>query len=166
MSPLLRIAIIGCVVLSVACTPDGKPMPIGGRTAANQEPERNQGPIDVAESDARRAPILDSLRRTLEEDLEQPLRLDYAAVRERGGWAFATAYPRTPSGAQIDWMRTRYADDRRSGILEDDATHALLQKRGEGWEVREFSIGSPDNAWMNWGREYDAPEEIFWGSGG
>ena len=87
-------------------------------------------------------------------------------MRERGGWAFATVYPRTQTGAQIDWMRTHYADERRSGLLEDDAAYALLQKRDDTWKVREFSIGSPDNAWMDWGREHGAPKEIFWVAGG
>jgi hypothetical protein len=161
MTVAIRIAIAALFLCAAACTPEGEPMPIGGRTV-----EIHAGPIDVSEADPRRASILDSLRRTLEDDLDQPLRLEYVTVRERGGWAFATVYPRTPAGAQIDWMRTHYADERRSGLLEDDAAYALLQKRGDAWKVREFSIGSPDNAWMDWGREHGAPKEIFWVAGG
>ncbi|MFZ5638218.1 MAG: hypothetical protein ACOY82_16700 [Pseudomonadota bacterium] len=156
----VRIAIALCL-LSTACTPEGDPMPIGGRTVVIHD-----GPIDVGESDPRRAGIVDSMQRALEEDLEQPLRLEISSLREREGWAFATVYARTPGGAQIDWMRTHYADERRAGILEDDTTYVLLQLRGDAWKVRELSIGSPDNGWMEWGREYRAPKEIFWLAGG
>lgn len=156
MALTARIAIPLFAFFITACTPDGKPMPIGGRTV-----EIHEGPTDVAEGDPRRAPLLDSLRLELEDDLDQPLRLDVQSLRERGGWAFAIVYPRTPGGAQIDYMRTHYADERRSGILEEDSTYALLRRRDDGWEVREFSIGSPDNAWMGWGRKHDAPPEIF-----
>jgi hypothetical protein len=160
MSTAIRIAIVLCL-LSAACTPEGEPMPIGGRTV-----EIHEGPIDVGETDPRRAPIADSMRRALEDDLEQPLRVEISSLRERDGWAFATVYARTPAGAQIDWTRTHYADERRSGVLEDDTTYLLLQRRGDAWNVRELSIGSPDNAWMDWGREYGAPKEIFWLAGG
>lgn len=160
MSIALRIAIALCV-LSTACTPEGEPMPIGGRTV-----RIHAGPIDVTATDARRTAIADRLQRALEDDLEQPLQLEISSLRERDGWAFATLYPRTPEGAQIDWMRTHYADERRAGILEDDTTYVLLQRRGDAWKVRELSIGSPDNAWMDWGREHGAPKEIFWLAGG
>jgi hypothetical protein len=161
MPAAVRIAIAALLLSVAACTPEGEPMPIGGRTV-----EIHDGPIDVAETDPRRAPILAEVQRTLEDDLEQPLRLEYVTLRERSGWAFATVYARTPAGGQIDWMRTHYADERRSGILEDDTTYVLLRKRGDGWKVREFSIGSPDNGWMDWGREHGAPKEIFWLAGG
>lgn len=161
MPVAVRIAIAALLLFVGACTPDGQPMPIGGRTV-----EIHDGPIDVSETDPRRAPIVAELQRTLEDDLEQSLRIDVSQLREREGWAFATVYARTPSGAQIDWMRTHYADERRAGILEDDTTYVLLRKRGDGWKVSEFSIGSPDNAWMDWGREHGAPKEIFWLAGG
>lgn len=147
--------------LLIACTPEGEPMPIGGRTA-----EVHTGPIDVFEGDPRHAPLLESLRLELEEDLGQPLRLEVQRLRERDGWAFAVVSPRTPSNGQIDWMQTHYADDRRSGVLEEDTTFALLRRHDDGWRVREFSIGSPTNDWMKWGREHGAPQEIFWLAGG
>lgn len=155
------VSIVGLALAIAGCTPEGKPLPIGGRTA-----EIHDGPIDVAENDPRRAPLMAELRRVLEDDLEQALRIEISTLRERDGWAFAMVYARTPSGAQIDWMRTHYADERRAGILEDDTIYVLLRKRDEAWKVREFEVGPADNGWMEWGREHDAPKEIFWLAGG
>jgi hypothetical protein len=156
--PVAAFAIAG---LLAACTPEGEPMPIGGRTV-----EVPSGPIDVTEGDPRHAPLLAVMHAAFAEDLEQPVLLDVQRLRERSGWAFAEVYPRTPAGQQIDYLRTRYEDERRSGILEDDAAFILLRYDNGVWRVRELSLNIPGNAWDTWAREHGAPPEIFHLAGG
>ena len=163
MRSLIRHPIAALAIASLlgACTPEGDPMPIGGRTV-----EIASGPIDVTEGDPRHGPLLAAMRDAFAEDLAQPVSLDVQRLRERKGWAFAVVHPRTPTGQPIDYMRTRYADERRSGILEDDAAFILLRHDNGIWRVRELSLSIPGNDWDTWAREHRAPAEIFHLAGG
>ena len=81
-------------------------------------------------------------------------------LREQDGWAFASVRPRTADGKPIDFLRTRYAERQRDGVLDGDGTYALLSRRGGAWKVVQFDVGPTDVAWAAWPEEFGAPAAV------
>ncbi|MBX9402120.1 lysozyme inhibitor LprI family protein [Lysobacter sp. BMK333-48F3] len=123
-------------------------------------PSAATAPIEVGVGDPRRAPLLAALKAVLAKDLGQPVTLRVDLLREQGGWAFASVRPRTADGQPIDFLRTRYAERQRDGLLDGDGTYALLAKRGGAWKVVQFDLGPTDVSWAAWPEEFGAPTAV------
>ena len=128
--------------------------------SAGAAPSASAAPIEVGVGDPRRAPLLAALKAVLAKDLGQPVTLRVDLLREQNGWAFASVRPRTADGKPIDFLRTRYAERQRDGILDGDGTYALLSKRGGTWTVVQFDIGPTDVSWAAWPEEFGAPTTV------
>lgn len=123
-------------------------------------PSAAAAPIEVGVGDPRRAPLLAALKAALSEDLGQPVTLRVDLLREQGGWAFASVRPRTATGRPIDFLRTRYAERQRDGLLDGDGTYALLAQRGGAWKVVQFDLGPTDVSWAAWPEEFGTPTAV------
>ncbi|WP_363796323.1 lysozyme inhibitor LprI family protein [Lysobacter firmicutimachus] len=127
---------------------------------AGAAPSAAAAPIEVGIGDPRRAPLLAALKAVLAKDLGQPVTLRVDLLREQDGWAFASVRPRTADGKPIDFLRTRYAERQRDGVLDGDGTYALLSRRGGAWKVVQFDVGPTDVAWAAWPEEFGAPAAV------
>lgn len=123
-------------------------------------PSASALPMDVGVGDPRRAPLLAALKAVLAQDLGQPVTLRVDLLREQNGWAFASVRPRTAAGQPIDFLRTRYAERQRDGLLDGDGTYALLAQRGGAWKVLQFDLGPTDVSWAAWPEEFGAPNAV------
>jgi hypothetical protein len=117
----------------------------------------------VAGSDERRA-ILGGLRPAIQGDLGQKLIFVVDALSVSRDFAFVIATPRGPSGAMIDYSKTRYAQELRDGVLDggnNAQVIALLRYRNGVWKVLTFVIGPTDVAYADWWSRFNAPKSIF-----
>jgi len=115
----------------------------------------------VGRDDARRKPLLEAARKSVEKDLGQPIRFVVVELRVRENWAFAHLRPQTPDGRPIDLTKTRYADPYEAGFLDGDDIYALLRAHGSTWKLTTFVLGPTDVAWAAWPEEYGAPAELL-----
>jgi hypothetical protein len=118
-------------------------------------------PRDIGPGDPLRKPLLDALRPTVEKDLGQPVRFVVEKLRRQQGWVFIVAYPQTPAGRSIDFMKTRHAERAEAGLLDGDTLYALLQQRGQKWTVLDYVIGPTDVTYAGWPDDYGAPPALF-----
>jgi hypothetical protein len=113
---------------------------------------------------AERKAILNGLRPAIERDLGRKVIFEVGKLSVQGEFAFADVIPRQPSGAKIDYLKTRYASVYRNGDLDGGANapvYALLRFRAGAWHVVQFAIGPTDVAYADWWRLYGAPKPIF-----
>lgn len=120
--------------------------------------------LHPAPGTAERKAILDGLRPAVERDLHQKVVFEVQTLNVQDGFAFLDGIPRTASGGNIDYSRTRYAAELEEGILDggDDANiFALLKLNGAKWKLLTFVIGPTDVAYADWWRRFRAPKAIF-----
>jgi hypothetical protein len=113
---------------------------------------------------AERKAILDGLRPVIEKDLGQKVIFEVNELSVADGFVFAAVVPRTQSGGKIDYLKTRYANEMREGVLDggrDAPLYALLRYRNAAWHVVTFVIGPTDVAYAGWWKQYGAPKAIF-----
>ena len=77
-----------------------------------------------------------------------------------GEWAFAYVTPKRPGGGEIFYVYTRYQAAVDEGMF-DDQVYALLRETPAGWLVYEYRLGATDVPWLEWGRLYPVPWEVF-----
>lgn len=124
-------------------------------------PAQAQTVTSPAAGTAQRGEILDALRPVIAKDLGQPVKFVVDQMRVQSDWAFIIAHPQTPEGAQIDFSKTRYAEQLEMGVLDGDILYALLRKRGGKWVVVTFMIGPTDVGWMDWQETHGAPKGLI-----
>ncbi|NML06168.1 hypothetical protein [Sphingomonas sp. G-3-2-10] len=129
--------------------------------AAGGVPAASAQAVQVGLGDPSRAQLLDTLRSAIAEDLKQPVKFVVREMRTYRGWAFVTASPRTPAGAEIDFGKTHYAEQQEAGVLDGDTVYALLRQERGTWRVVTFVIGPTDVAWEAWPDEHGAPKQLF-----
>jgi hypothetical protein len=167
----------GCVTINV---PGGGGKSGGGSTPATSGSEIASAPSEVtaapdtgpvvtppadalhspAQGGAERKAILDSLRPPIEADVGQSVVFKVNRIRVQDGWAFVNAQPLRPSGATVDYSKTRYRAQIEAGAF-DDAVSALLHHQNGAWKVVVFDIGATDVVWDPWPAQYGAPKGIF-----
>jgi hypothetical protein len=108
--------------------------------------------------------ILNALRVPVEQKLGQKVLFVVDGVTVQDGFAFVAGRPVQPSGADIDYAGTPYAEQVQAGAF-DDAIYALVRWTGGSWKVLTYNIGATDVAWSPWAAEYGAPAAIFPGLG-
>lgn len=106
-----------------------------------------------------RKAIMDALRVPVEADLRQPVIFKVLFLRANSQWACLNATPLRPDSTRLDYRKTRYQEQIREGMFEDNVA-ALLKKMAGRWTVVTFHIGHTDAIWMGWDREFGAPSSI------
>ncbi|MCB1486905.1 MAG: hypothetical protein KDJ88_05535 [Bauldia sp.] len=107
-----------------------------------------------------RAAILDGLRPMVEAEVGAPVEFVVEDLRVIGEWAFAYVTPQRPGGGEIFYVYTRYQAAVDEGMF-DDQVYALLRETPAGWLVYEYRLGATDVPWLEWGRLYPVPWEVF-----
>lgn len=103
--------------------------------------------------------MLTTLRRAVEAELGQPVRIEIDDRRGNQRWGFVTAVARSPDGGAIDYASTKYAPDIEDGVF-DDWLCALLERDGEEWRVVALEIGATDVPFVDWPERYGVPRDI------
>ncbi len=110
---------------------------------------------------AERQQLLDAARATVERKLGRDgVRFDVQQIRAGDGWAFLYAHMQDADGNLIDYAGTSLADAAKQGYVSPDYV-ALLQRAGDGWELRADAIGPTDIVWLAWPEKYGAPHDLF-----
>ena len=107
-----------------------------------------------------RKTILDALRGPLERDLKQKIVFVTENFKVQGNWAYVDGVPQGAAGKDLDYSRTRYADQVESGAF-DHNFFALLKKTGGKWKITTYAIGCTDVCYLDWWRLHKAPKAIF-----
>lgn len=111
---------------------------------------------------AERKAIMDALRAPVMQDLGQRVVFVVEDLKVKDGWAFLFGTPRQPNLKAVDYRKTRYAEDVKEGMFDDNIS-ALLHRESGAWKVKAFIIGATDVPWVPWPEEFGAPREIFRG---
>lgn len=109
---------------------------------------------------ALRKAVLDGLRPMVVAEVGGPVEFGSVDMRVLGEWAFVTAVPQRPGGGQIAYLFTRYQAEWESGMF-GGAVAALLRQTPSGWLVYEYDLGATDVVWLDWGKFYPVPPEVF-----
>lgn len=104
--------------------------------------------------------VLDAARVPVEKDVGQPVVFAVRHLRVAEDWAFVHGVPERPDGRPIDYAKTIYAEDVRSGTFSGHAA-VLLARDGAGWRVITYSIGFGDVVWDTWDEEFGAPAWLW-----
>ncbi|MDP2232812.1 MAG: alpha/beta fold hydrolase [Actinomycetota bacterium] len=134
------------------------------RTALKTPPTPSKDLHHPAFGSEERKAILNALRPVIERDLGQKVIFEVSDLAAKEDFVFAAVVPRKPSGAKIDYSKTRYASLLRQGWFDggsDADVFALLRFQKGTWHVMTFVIGPTDVAYVSWWREYGAPKAIF-----
>jgi hypothetical protein len=89
---------------------------------------------------------------------------DVNVINVQSGFAFVDAIPRRPSGAKINYNKTRLRARFRNDLLgggADAPVYALLAFESDHWDLITYVIGPTDVAYATWWQEYSAPKAIF-----
>lgn len=107
-----------------------------------------------------RAAIFAALRAPVSKELKQSVSFLANDFKIQGNWAFINGQAQNPKGSKINWKITDYQDIAGSDAF-DDNLFALLKKTGGKWRVATYAIGCTDVCYLDWGKQYKAPGEIF-----
>lgn len=107
-----------------------------------------------------RKALMDALRVPVESELKSKVVFKVDALKVQGAWAFMRGVPQQPSGARMDYRKSRYQQQIREGFFEDWIC-ALWRKQGNSWTVVRYFIGATDVVYDGWDREFGAPSAIF-----
>lgn len=119
------------------------------------------GPRSVRVGDPLRRPLLDALRTSVADELNQPVQFVVDRLKVQGDWAFFAGSVQRPDGRPIDFARAGYAEAIADGVFDGPSTYGLLRRQGGRWTVVVHVIGPTDVAWLGWHDEYGAPESLF-----
>ncbi len=107
-----------------------------------------------------RKAILNALRLPVQRDLGQKVTFVTNHLNVRGTWAFVGGDPRKADGGEIDYSKTKYAEQVADGVF-DGNVFALLRKTSGKWRITKYQIGCTDVCYSDWWKTYRAPKAIF-----
>jgi len=119
-----------------------------------------QGVIEPKRGTALRKDLLDTVRVKVERDVKSNVLFKVETLRTDGYWAFLSAVPVTASLADIDYTKTKFAQQYEQGMFDNVVT-VLLKKNDVRWQVIEYSIGATDAAFVDWPLKYGVPKEVL-----
>jgi hypothetical protein len=108
-----------------------------------------------------RAEILNAARPVFSRDVGGPIEFVVHRLNVMGNWAFGDVYLQRPGGGQIDWRRTKYAEDFKEGMFDPGGSFFLARRAASRWTVVEFATGPTDVAWDGWRQDRHLPEALF-----
>jgi hypothetical protein len=94
-----------------------------------------------------RTQLLDAARPVFERETNGSIELVVRRLNVLGDWAFGDVHLQRPGGGQIDWRKTKYADDFSAGMFDPGGSFFLLRRTGTIWKVMEYSTGPTDVVW-------------------
>jgi hypothetical protein len=113
-----------------------------------------------AAGSAERKVIMDALRVPARRDLGFDVIFKVQTLRLAGDWAFARVIPILPGGKEIDYSKTKYAEQMEEGAFDAEA-ETLLRREGNGWRVLEWRFGATDTEIDLWLEKYRFPEALI-----
>jgi hypothetical protein len=117
---------------------------------------------EAPSADAASADVLAAAVPIVSATIGTPVSLSPSTMNVQNDWAWLVAQPQTPTGGEIDWSTTAFAEDAALGILDGGGTTYVLLKRENGaWRVLDHVVGPTDVAWSNWPTQYGAPAELM-----
>lgn len=119
------------------------------------------GPRAVRVGDPLRRTLLDTLRPSIEDELNQPVQFMVDQLKIQGDWAFYAGSVQRPDGRPIDFARAGFAEQIAEGMFDGPATYGLMHRVGGRWTVTVFVIGPTDVAYLGWPDAYGAPMSLF-----
>ena len=119
------------------------------------------GPRFVPVGDPLRRTLLNTLRPSIEDELNQPVQFMVDQLKIQGDWAFYAGSVQRPDGRPIDFSKTRYASALENGVFDGPGTFALLRRSAGAWRVVTFVVGPTDVAYLAWPDEHGAPMRLF-----
>lgn len=119
-----------------------------------------QSPSTPASGSPERKAIMDVLRVPCERDLGQKVIFRVQHLRVLNNWAFARVVPLQPNGKEIDYTRTKYAEENAEGVFDGEG-EALLRKEGGEWRLLEWRFGATDTEVDLWLEKYHFPKSIW-----
>jgi hypothetical protein len=142
------------VALGLALAACSEPAPPG-------EPPAPAAP-EAPSADATTADLLAAAVPVVSATIGTPVGLAPSTVNIQNDWAWLVVQPQTPTGGEIDWSTTAFAEDAALGVLDGGGTTYILLKRENGaWRVLDHVVGPTDVAWINWHTQYGAPPELM-----
>lgn len=120
----------------------------------------SSGYVTPGRGSKERAAIMDAARGPVSAAIGQTVIFVVSVLRTDGEWAYLQATPKNPDGSDLDWAKTRFAEDFADGIM-DDQVMVLLRKQGGRWSTVDHVIGPTDVYWYNWIDGYGLPEALF-----
>lgn len=114
---------------------------------------------------AERKAILNAIRTPVEKFLGQPVIFVVTFIRSESGWAMMEGIPEQPSGAQINWDKTKWAAAWDHGAW-GGGVDALVRKKGSKWVVVTYVVGASDVEYIDWPQKYGCPKAICHLGGG
>ncbi len=118
-----------------------------------------QGIIEPKRGTALRKDLLDTVRVKVERDVKSNVLFKVETLRTDGNWAFLSAVPVTSSLAEIDYTKTKFAQQYEQGMF-DNVVAALLKKNDVRWQIIEYSIGATGADFVDWPLKYGVPKLI------
>lgn len=156
----------GIVVSIFGCTKGDSDVPISEPEASESNSQDTPhisdsppSPSSVIAGAATTEDMLETLRKAVESELEQPVFIDVDKLRRDERWAFVTAVSLTADREPIDYSRTKFAHDVADGVF-DDWLCALLQNDEGRWTVVALEIGATDAPFVDWPERYGVPRTI------
>jgi len=119
-----------------------------------------QAVIEPKRGTALRKDLLDTVRVKVARDVKSNVLFKVETLRTDDHWAFLSAVPVTQSLAEIDYTKTKFAQQYEQGMFDNVVT-VLLKKSGVRWQIIEYSIGATDAAFVDWPLKYGVPKEVL-----
>jgi len=119
-----------------------------------------QGIIEPKRGTDLRKDLLDIVRIKVEQDVQSKVLFKVETLRTDGNWTFLSAVPVTSSLAEIDYTKTKFAQQYEQGMFDAVVT-ALLKKNDVRWEIIEYSIGATGADFVDWPLKYGVPKEVL-----
>ncbi|MBI5231513.1 MAG: hypothetical protein HY876_05030 [Coriobacteriales bacterium] len=146
-------------------TPSGEATAQADATDDEKTSIRESEPLDDSlhtpkRGSAERKAVLDALRVPVEGDLEQEVVFKINRIAVHRSFAFVNGMPLQPDGDEIDYSKTKFADDLEQGIF-DAGVLALLKRENGTWTVLEYAIGATDFPGDYWAEQHGAPKDII-----
>ena len=113
-----------------------------------------------SKNSAERKQIMDALRVPVQKELNQDVIFKVNDLKVFGDWAFMGGEPLAKSGGKPDYRGTKYEDDIKSDMF-DNNIFSLLKKKGGRWTIVVYYLGCTDVCYAGWWKEHGAPKEIF-----
>lgn len=108
-----------------------------------------------------RTQLLDAVRPVFETETNGSIEMVVRRLNVVGEWAFGDIHLQRPGGGQIDWRKTKYADDFAAGMFDPGGSFFLLRRTDSIWKVMEYSTGPTDVIWDGWRTDHNLPQELF-----
>lgn len=117
--------------------------------------------IEPKRGTALRKDLLDTVRVKVEQDVQSKVLFKVETLRTEGNWAFLSVVPVTPSLTEIDYTKTKFAQQFAQGMFDNIVLALLHKKDGGRWQIIEYSIGATDATFVDWPLKYGIPKEIL-----